>query len=87
MASEKQPRPVLAYPLEWEYRVIGAAEPEVRAAIARVMGARPHSVKAARKSREGRWVSVHVELVVQTEHERDQLHRDLLADPAVRLVM
>lgn len=87
VGSDKQPRPVLAYPLEWEYRVIGAAEPEVRAAIARVMGSRAHTVRTARKSREGRWVSVHVELVVVSESERDQLHRDLVADPAVRLVM
>ncbi|MDQ3037592.1 MAG: DUF493 domain-containing protein [Myxococcota bacterium] len=80
-------RPVLTYPLEWEYRVIGADEAEVRAAIARVMGARVHVVAESVKSRAGRWVSVHVDLVVQTEQERDQLHADLVADPAVRLVM
>ena len=80
-------RPVLAYPLEWEYRVIGADESAVRAAIVRVMGARSHSVAAPKLSRAGRWVSLHVQLVVHTEEERDSLHRELVADPAVRLVM
>lgn len=88
MASEsKARRPVLSYPLEWEYRVIGANEIAVRAAIARIMGARVHAVAESIKSRAGRWVSVHVELVVHTEEERDQLHAQLVADPAVRLVM
>lgn len=87
MASDKHPRPVLAYPLDWEYRVIGADESEIRAAIVRIMGARSHVVAASRKSREGRWVSVHVQLVVHSETERDQLHRELVSDPAVRLVM
>lgn len=87
VASDKHPRPALAYPLAWEYRVIGAIEADVRAAIAKVMGARPHTIAEARKSREGRWVSIHVELVVHTESERDQLHRELLAEPSVRLVM
>ncbi len=88
MASEsKARRPMLSYPLEWEYRVIGADEVAVRAAISRVMGVRAHRVAESVKSRAGRWVSVHVELVVHTEDERDQLHADLVADPAVRLVM
>lgn len=89
MAREsKALRPMLTYPLEWEYRVIGADEIQVRAAIARVMGARVHVVaESGVKSRAGRWVSVHVDLVVQTEQERDQLHADLVADPAVRMVM
>lgn len=88
MASEsKARRPVLSYPLEWEYRVIGADEVAVRAAIARIMGARVHAVAESIKSRAGRWVSVHVELVVHTEEERDRLHAELVADPAVRLVM
>lgn len=87
MAGDKQQRPVLVYPLEWEYRVIGSDESQVRTAIARVMGARTHVLATARKSREGRWVSVHVHLTVQSEAERDQLHADLVADPAVRLVM
>lgn len=87
MAGDKQQRPVLVYPLEWEYRVIGSDEAQVRAAIARVMGARAHVLSTARPSPKGRWVSVHVNLTVHTEAERDQLHTDLVADPAVRLVM
>jgi uncharacterized protein len=85
--SDGPPRPVLEYPVEWEYRVIGADEDEVRAAIRRVMGAREHVVRDGRRSRAGRWVSVHVELVVPTEEERDRLHRELVAEPAVRMVM
>ena len=80
-------RPVLTYPLEWEYRVIGASEVELRAVIVRVMGTREHSVAEPRRSREGRWVSLHVQLVVHTEEERDRLHGELRSDPAVRLVM
>ncbi len=85
--SDKQLAPVLVYPLEWEYRVIGSDEAAIRSAIARVMGARVHVVTPGKQSPEGRWISVHVDLVVLTEAERDQLHHELVADPSVRLVM
>ncbi len=84
---DKRPSPALTYPLEWEYRVIGSDETALRSAIARVLGARSHNVVSSKKSPEGRWISVHVELVVATEVERDQLHRDLVAEPAVQYVM
>lgn len=87
MTGDTKLRPVLTYPLEWEYRVIGADEIALRAVIVRVMGPRTHSVAEPRWSREGRWVSLHVQLVVHTEEERDRLHGELVADPAVRLVM
>ncbi|WP_157068764.1 YbeD family protein [Sandaracinus amylolyticus] len=80
-------RPTLTYPLEWEYRVIGADEADLRSAIVTVMGSRAHSVAEPRRSREGRWISLHVVLIVHTEQERDDLHRELVAHPAVRLVM
>ena len=80
-------RPVLTYPMSWEYRVVGADEAAVRGAIAEVLGARPHEVQSGLVSRQGRWLSVRVELVVQSEQERDELHRTLVAHPAVRLVM
>ena len=87
MSADTKLRPVLTYPLEWEYRVIGADEVALRAVIVRVMGERTHSVAEPRRSRAGRWVSLHVQLVVYTEEERDRLHGELVADPAVRLVM
>jgi putative lipoic acid-binding regulatory protein len=78
---------VLEYPAEWEYRVIGSDQEAIRAVIARVMAGREHVVLEGRKSREGRWVSVHVQLVVESAEVRDRLHQELVADPAVRLVM
>jgi len=87
MGDDERLRPLLQYPLEWEYRVIGADEAAVKAAIARVLGSHDHDVHAGMRSRAGRWVSVHVHLIVATEEERDRLHRELVADPAVRMVM
>ena len=80
-------RPVLTYPLEWEYRVVGADEGAVRAAIAEVLGARVHTVMSGLVSGQGRWTSVRVELVVESEAERDALHHALVAHASVRLVM
>lgn len=81
-------RPELLYPTEWEYRVIGSSEVDVRVAIGNVFGEREHSVAhAPHRSPEGRWISIHVQLVVHSEAERDQFHRDLVAQTAVRMVM
>lgn len=85
--SETPRRPVIVYPVEWEYRVIGQDEDALRAVIDRVFAGRDHLVRPGKRSRAGRWVSVHVELVVDSEPDRDRLHALLVADAAVRMVM
>lgn len=79
--------PSLTYPLEWEYRVIGASEEGVRESIAKVMQSRVYRTLPARPSTQGRWVSVHVHVIVESEAERDALHVSLKAEAGVRLVM
>lgn len=80
-------KPIIEYPVEWEYRVIGADVELVREVIVRVMASREHVLEDGNTSPAGRWRSVLVRLVVVSEEERLTIHQALAADPAVRLVM
>ncbi|MCH2132718.1 MAG: DUF493 domain-containing protein [Phycisphaerales bacterium] len=81
------PRLELKYPCEWEYRVIGADEAQLRAAIEGVLGDRPAKVTPGRSSTGGKWVTLVVALEVASEEDRLQLYEALRGHEAVKIVL
>lgn len=78
-------RPLIDYPCEWEYRVIGTDADEIRSAVASIIGDRRHSLRDG--NRRGRFLSLVLELVVETEAQRDGIYRQLCQHAAVRIVL
>ncbi len=87
MAEEQRCRPEIAYPCLWQYRLIGEDEALMRAAVAECLEAEPCVLSAGNRSSGGRYVSVQVELMVQSEEERLQTYRLLSEHPHVRMVL
>eukprot|EP00808_Paulinella_micropora_P014133 g6219.t1 len=75
----------IEYPTSWSYKVIGEDVAGMRAAIAGAAGGREHSVGLSRVSRGGRYVSLNLEVVVDSEAERDAIGNALNCSSAVRL--
>lgn len=80
-------KPVVDYPCAWEYRIIGADAEDMRAAVAAVLGSRSYTLREANQSRSGRWRSMSLELVVQSEEDRNTIHRELTAHRWIRLAL
>lgn len=78
-------RPLIDYPCEWEYRVIGTDAVEIRSLVASIVGDRRHSLREGNRS--GKFLSLVLELVVETEEQRDGIYRQLSQHAAVRIVL
>lgn len=79
-------KPEIVYPCQWEYRVIGSDEKRLREIIFENMP-REYEVCFGRASSAGHYVSLHVNLVVESEKERDEIFQALQAYTEIKMVL
>jgi putative lipoic acid-binding regulatory protein len=79
--------PEIAYPCRWTYRVIGADDARLRAAIALAVGEAEHTLAVARQSTGGRYRSLELEVLVIDERHRLTVFAALGNHPDVRFVL
>ena len=70
-------KPLLQYPCSWEYTTIGTDEDLMRLAIAEIMAEREHSLSFSRASRTGRYCSMLIQLIVESEEQRIAIYEAL----------
>lgn len=75
------------YPCQWTFAVMGKDEEAIRAAIATVLLSRPFEIRFSKKSETAKYLSLHVETLVQNEADRDEIFFALRAHPAVKMVL
>ena len=77
----------LEYPCPWSYRVIGRDDLSLRAAVATVVGAQDYSVSACNVSRGGRYRSLNVEMIVESEEQRRAIFHELVKHSDIAYVL
>ena len=80
-------RPVIEYPCRWIYKVIGKDFTRVRQAISEVITDRKYSVDNSNSSSKGAYVSVKIELVVETEDIRNLIFNKLKQHQNIKMVL
>jgi putative lipoic acid-binding regulatory protein len=80
-------KPLLQYPCTWTYQVIGTNAEIIRDAVARIVGETDYSLTYSNTSRTGKYCSLRLRLVVETETHRDRIFVALRDHPEVRAVM
>lgn len=80
-------KPVIHYPCNWEYRIIGSDPGRMRDAVAEILGDEDYSLEEANRSRQGRWLSMSLQLTVINEAHRYEVHRLLREHPDIRMVL
>jgi putative lipoic acid-binding regulatory protein len=83
----ENPRPRINYPTWWTYTVIGPNRGELERAIAEVVEDRSHKISLSRRSSQGRYVSLTLELVVLNEAERKSIFEGLRAHDGVSVIL
>lgn len=68
-------RPVIDYPNDWEYRLIGRSEEDILSAVATVLGDAPHTLEPGNSSKQGRYISMSLTTTVKTEDHRNALFK------------
>lgn len=80
-------KPIIAYPCEWSYKVIGADRAVMTRAIADLLEPFDSRFRESRQSRTGRFTSFEVTVRVETEAERNAVFDELRSIPSVKLVL
>ncbi|MGR0480049.1 MAG: HP0495 family protein [Candidatus Electronema sp. V4] len=75
------------YPCVWQYKLIGTDREAMRAAVSALLGDAPYSFSESRRSSAGSYLSMNLEVTVESDEQRQSLYRHLAGHPAVRLAL
>ena len=87
MISDKKHKLQLTYPCLWIYKVFGTDQDRMRSAIEDIVRDRSCRISLSRESETAKYVSLNVELTVESESHRVALYEALKAHHAVKLVL
>ena len=82
-----QESPEITYPCEWGYRVIGTTEEPMRNSIASILGDKNYSISRSNVSKGGKYLSLSLTLVVDSEVERIEIYESLKANGEIKMVL
>lgn len=75
------------YPCNWIYKIIGTDQREMESVVAEIIRDRSYKISLSRRSETGRYVSLNVELIVESESHRIDLYKAFKAHQAIKLVL
>lgn len=75
------------YPCVWQYKVIGMKREAMRAAISEHLGDAPYSLAESRVSSGGKYISMALELSVNSDAQRLRLYQVLGDHPDIKVVL
>ena len=87
VASSQHKRPRIDYPTRWGYRIVGTSEEAMRAHVLALLGDVEHELVLGNRSRGGKYVSLHLSLVVRDEAQRLAIYDHLTRHDAIRFVV
>ncbi len=80
-------KPDITYPCRWTFTLIGTDDKAIRAAAAECLGKIDYRLNPSKKSRSGKYISLHLRTDVESEAERNRLYAALKAMPAITMVL
>lgn len=80
-------KPIIVYPTQWTFAVIGTDEIPLRLSIAEVMKGLAYDIKPSKQSSTKKYSSFHVVVTVDSEEHRNNLYQALAQQPGVRKVI
>jgi len=79
--------PIIEYPCRWSYRVIGEDETTLREAIAHAAEGAGYDISHSKRSSAGRYVSLTVDVLVDSEEIRLKIYHALAGHPSIKIVL
>lgn len=87
MSEIKKQKLHLAYPCLWVYKVIGVDQDEMQSAVCDIIRDRSCRISLSRQSENARYISLNVEVMVESESHRTALYEGLKAHRAFKVVL
>ena len=86
-SSGKTCKPKIDYPCPWQYKIIGESCTVIAKLVADHVHGKDYTLTKSNISSGGRYVSMALELTVQSEERRLELYRLLAEDITVKVVL
>jgi putative lipoic acid-binding regulatory protein len=80
-------KPIIEYPCDWSYRIIGTDEQLLRKAALDCLGNIDYSISVSNYSSSGKYISLNIETVVSSESARNRIHASLGRHSCVKMVL
>lgn len=80
-------KPKIEYPCWWTYALIGPDEEGIRLAIGSITQNTQHKVNFSKTSTEKHYVSLHVDVWVASEQQRNDIFQAFKADSRIKVVL
>jgi len=77
----------LDYPCSWIYKIIGMDQAEMRSAVCEIIQDRPCRISLSRQSETAKYISLNVEITVESDSHRTTVYEALKAHRAIKLVL
>ena len=87
MTEEKEAKLKLNYPCPWIYKIIGIDQDEMRAAVEEIICDRSCSITFSRSSKKGKYHSLNVEVLVESESHRQIIYEALKVHKAIKVIL
>jgi len=87
MSGNNKQKLRLDYPCLWIYKIIGADQDEMKSAVCEIIQDRQCRISLSRQSETAKYISLNVELTVESESHRTALYEALKAHQAIKLVL
>ena len=75
------------YPCVWQYKLIGTDGEAMRAAVSALLGDAPYSFSESRRSSAGNYLSINLEVTIESNEQRQAVYQHLAGHPAVKLLL
>ncbi len=83
---ECKKKPEIVYPCQWAYKLIGMDKERVRDAAEDILQGRQYLLSYSKSSKTGKYHSWSVELIVESEEDRNALFVQLKSHHQVKMV-
>ena len=80
-------KPVIEYPCSWQYKIIGDSREEITRIVQEHVQEDPLQLTYSNVSRSGRYVSMNLEVTVNSDEQRLALYTKLAAHPSIKIVL
>ncbi len=77
----------LEYPCSWCYKVVARERAGIEIAAIEIFGERHYSLNPSNTSKNGKYISMNLELLVHNEDERTYFYETLKAHPHIKMVL
>jgi putative lipoic acid-binding regulatory protein len=80
-------KPDIEYPTRWQYKIIGSDVEEMLSAVAESIKGLDYEVSPSNVSKNEKYFSLNVSLIVPSEVVRDIIFQNLAKHPAIKIVI